>query len=740
MASEMENDYRQILYEKQQLLEMKALLEQQLDEASDVTSTSQERIAILERKLREQERMIEQKRAEEERSARLLAELEATQQELQKTKSILEKKNTQLTETQADLEKKLQEQQELDQELERARRMAELAEAAKREEAEAAAALARAGAQAQREDNSVSADMLSEYLHQMQVLRDHLDEEKERAARLEQELRDSRDAMGDGLGSSLADELNFADTSATQDREHAERLEREAQARAEAEARLRELQEKRRAEEAERQRVEQRLAEIQSLVEAERAARERAEREAREAAERLRLEQEALRNRPVETVTIMPREPREVVIERLCKMFPKHLRLAIEAVYDKHDGDMDKIVADLLAISAANAIPSSRKKGGEEEEEEVVKEVKKEAPKPPSPKQETPTRGPSNLKAKQQELLERKRQKELEEKQREAARLRELERERQAAAVPFMLKPGHVKVQCPGCQLIMQALPGTTIRCPKCGALIDVPGAVKSDSMAFSPGGLRQQGEFNITLPSQEKSFVVDAVESIEMRYLGYGKRWKKPQVRLKCTPHSIAVLSEEVLHAVVEWPMGLIMKVSTEKSEFILDAWVDAVGCTGLFRFRTQDPKKIFEAVRKSLNEYTSKEDEDIAKEIQKEELEGVLAIPDDFLAELRLHEEFNKILAAETKTGFEDLKAATNDGYKTKLQAMGTKSKKLMKEIKKASKKKAKRDRLIKARKPADIVPLSPKEAKVTGPPKPKTYFDGSTTLSGNFVMKEY
>lgn len=693
MASEMENDYRQILYEKQQLLEMKALLEQQLDEASDVTSTSQERIAILERKLREQERMIEQKRAEEERSARLLAELEATQQELQKTKSILEKKNTQLTETQADLEKKLQEQQELDQELERARRMAELAEAAKREEAEAAAALARAGAQAQREDNSVSADMLSEYLHQMQVLRDHLDEEKERAARLEQELRDSRDAMGDGLGSSLADELNFADTSATQDREHAER-----------------------------------------------AARERAEREAREAAERLRLEQEALRNRPVETVTIMPREPREVVIERLCKMFPKHLRLAIEAVYDKHDGDMDKIVADLLAISAANAIPSSRRKGGEEEEEEVVKEIKKEAPKPPSPKQETPTRGPSNLKAKQQELLERKRQKELEEKQREAARLRELERERQAAAVPFMLKPGHVKVQCPGCQLIMQALPGTTIRCPKCGALIDVPGAVKSDSMAFSPGGLRQQGEFNITLPSQEKSFVVDAVESIEMRYLGYGKRWKKPQVRLKCTPHSIAVLSEEVLHAVVEWPMGLIMKVSTEKSEFILDAWVDAVGCTGLFRFRTQDPKKIFEAVRKSLNEYTSKEDEDIAKEIQKEELEGVLAIPDDFLAELRLHEEFNKILAAETKTGFEDLKAATNDGYKTKLQAMGTKSKKLMKEIKKASKKKAKRDRLIKARKPADIVPLSPKEAKVTGPPKPKTYFDGSTTLSGNFVMKEY
>ncbi len=48
MAASMEDKYRQILYEKEQLLQMRTLLEQQLDEASDATSTSQDRISALE--------------------------------------------------------------------------------------------------------------------------------------------------------------------------------------------------------------------------------------------------------------------------------------------------------------------------------------------------------------------------------------------------------------------------------------------------------------------------------------------------------------------------------------------------------------------------------------------------------------------------------------------------------------------------------------------------------------------
>jgi len=56
---------------------------------------------------------------------------------------------------------------------------------------------------------------------------------------------------------------------------------------------------------------------------------------------------------------------------------------------------------------------------------------------------------------------------------------------------------------------------------------------------------------------------------------------------------------------------------------------------------------KEVFHILQKLLRAFEEKEDAEIAREVQKEELEGKIIVDDDFLRELRINEEFNRILA---------------------------------------------------------------------------------------------
>ena len=58
-----------------------------------------------------------------------------------------------------------------------------------------------------------------------------------------------------------------------------------------------------------------------------------------------------------------------------------------------------------------------------------------------------------------------------------------------------------------------------------------------------------------------------------------------------------------------------------------------------------------MFDAVRRAMHAYTERRDSSLARDVQKTELADVLAdINDAFLVELRLNEEFTRILARGT------------------------------------------------------------------------------------------
>lgn len=407
---------------------------------------------------------------------------------------------------------------------------------------------------------SVDPSLLEQQQEEIRRLRDMLDETLEHRNQLELQLNKSRQETPDQRGQrfqdspfdstlTLADELSFfsATPEPTPSKRELELAEAARQAQAELEARTRELErllqqqdeercrrEKRAQEEMERLACE--MADMQTAkelarVELDRRAMEDAERVAREEEEAERRAREEHDRRLAEQlwqedhtgsqvpVTVPPghddEPPPANTKVALClrDMFPTLDQSVIDAVLKLHNEDFDKSLADLLA----RVERSGRSSGPQCPPDYTLPSDQL----PPYPDQDKKTPAVPATTAAGTALSRRSSMSEMRERLIRDKRDREaqdrkdgMSRQALQTARP-QLQPGMIKFICPYCQGQMQARPGDQVKCPHCQRHVNVPEGFRSESRATPPvrrpSAARSDpnSDFNIVLPSQQKSFTV---------------------------------------------------------------------------------------------------------------------------------------------------------------------------------------------------------------------------------------
>lgn len=222
------------------------------------------------------------------------------------------------------------------------------------------------------------------------------------------------------------------------------------------------------------------------------------------------------------------------------------------------------------------------------------------------------------------------------------------------------------------------------------------------------PGQQQQQPrkastDFRIVLPSQERVFVALMQDDKDgnARRLGLGATFDG-RMAVKCTPSAVT-LNPDVRrqhkmddHAKRrEWRLREIKEVRYEAKVLFMTVWITSTH-TEEFCFKlTENPdsaRDAYKTIHKFMTDATDRQDSSLARDLQKHELsDHWKGIDKAFMAELRFNEEFLEVLAKETGVQKQDFRDPFV--FEQQLRRMGDKSEKKMKAVqKKAAKRESK------------------------------------------------
>ncbi|EGD76209.1 hypothetical protein PTSG_11656 [Salpingoeca rosetta] len=201
------------------------------------------------------------------------------------------------------------------------------------------------------------------------------------------------------------------------------------------------------------------------------------------------------------------------------------------------------------------------------------------------------------------------------------------------------------------------------------------------DALRFERN-LSASAGFSITLPSQERCYKVRLLMNDCADVLGLDRKFG-PQCVLKLSPNYITIVSQRRFATIVEWPLSLVSKMAATEGALMVAGWLRQLRCPGALEMNILEEaaENVFVIARHNLHEYQSRMDAVLARDLQRRELASSSpssSLSMSFIAQLRLDDEFNKLLARETKTGFEQLQQADDATYRQIVEKLSEKSKK--------------------------------------------------------------
>ncbi|EDQ92680.1 uncharacterized protein MONBRDRAFT_22566 [Monosiga brevicollis MX1] len=522
---------------------------------------------------------------------------------------------------------------------------------------------------------------------ELQALRDRLDEiaaENEQLRRnAPQEHHDQGDFATTEGSFSLADELASVSLQEQLEMEARQRqLDDEARRRLEAENRLKSLQVEQERERQAYLELQSRLAEAEAAFERERQLKADSEQRIAD----IELKQRELvataptlaASAPAPEAPPSVPDPLVLLLEHLTSIFPTLAREVIREVIHKHKGDMDKIMPELLELSKAMAETSA-------------------AQTPRVSHTATPRRV----------VVSRSGPKVPDTHNNPFANFVSSPTPKKAVATASKPRPSPARATVsPRAPAVRPAPPAVHIDPPKAipafalreegpaarGYDVALEAEQRDQDRKMAEAFAARAPEFNITLPSQTHIFRVELLDTQEARDMGLGTRFFA-QAELRVTPHSIGLMSHVNHRPIVEWPFALVKSICADTGRMLIEGWVHAAQRAVKLVLNSHQTGDAYPCLCECLHEFVRHRDEDIARALQKEELAGVMDLSDAFLRELRINDEFNRILAEETKNGFQDLRAKDDDAYRQQLLLMGTKSQNMLRKIRLKGSKKSKR-----------------------------------------------